>query len=207
MIIVALASLLCFSDIQAKQSTHALDFMPHKTARGKLAFSWHNLNPVNVYRVLTTKGERLNLEIDPKDNCKTFDDTKMQCTECKEGFYLESDAKVTGYCVACEGAVTQCSSCKKSATGKVQCEVCSFPYMPNAGLDTCVQRITLYWYFFVYLGVAIVLMILTCLEKPKTYDDELFEQVRLKSNSESSDLSLDSREGVYESLENHTNRN
>ena len=174
-----------------------MDFMPHKTPRGKLAFSWHNLNPVNVYRVLTTKVEKINVQIDPKDNCSKYDETTKQCTECKEGFYLESDEKATGYCASCSAAAKLCSECSKSSAGKVECEICTFPYMPNKELDTCVQRITLYWYFFIYLGVTVVLTILTCLEKPKTEEDEIFESGQQKSAPDLPSTSFDSRDENY----------
>jgi hypothetical protein len=152
------------------QVTESIEYIPELTENGKLKFSMHNLNPKNIYRALT-QGIKENVTLDPKKNCDDFDSKAKTCRACKEGYFLVFSGKKAGTCSTCSSSISNCFSCSSSLDAKkaitvVQCLSCNFPKMPNKKLDTCVNRKVLLYYFIVYCAVAVVLALLTCIEKP-----------------------------------------
>jgi hypothetical protein len=119
--------------------SEAFEYIPERTEGGHLKFSLHNLNPMNIYKVLT-KGVKINAEndIDPKRNCKTYNDEAKVCSECDEGYFLNKTPEVAGFCTVCSEKVANCFSCQSmfkkdqpQVLEKVLCNSCDFPKMPN----------------------------------------------------------------------------
>lgn len=164
------------------EKIEAFEYIPERTEKGHLKFSLHNLNPLNIYRALT-QGVKINSEndIDPKRNCKTYEKSAKVCSECDEGYFLDKNAIVAGFCTACSEKIKNCFSChsvfkkeKPSVLDKVLCDNCDFPRMPSKNQSECIGRKVLLYYFIGYVAIAIVLAVLTCIENPQNNDEKIF---------------------------------
>ena len=177
--------ILCFATVLS-QSSDLLDFIPERTESGKLKFSLHNLNPVNMYKVITRSLQQNDNAEDSKANCKIYNKTTNTCDECKKGYYLDSNDTNPSFCSSCSAKIERCGICSSSVdkdtkVRKVQCSNCDFPWMPNKALDTCVKRTVLLGYFLVYIGVALILCILAYIEKPQPVEDENLPKTQASS--------------------------
>jgi hypothetical protein len=178
--IVTLFAIITLTASCLTQVSEIPHYMPHRTEAGNLKFNLHNLNPVNMYKVIR-HGMQANQpgDINPKKHCKNYNEKGKECLECDEGYYLDSNKTQSGFCSACSDAIANCFSCEKVINKKtklpvVVCESCNFPKMPNKDQTSCVGRTVLLWYFIVYVAIALVLAVLTCIENPKDEDDKTF---------------------------------
>ena len=169
MIKSTLGIILLIALFSSETVTQTPTFIPDRTESGLLKFTLNNINPVNIYRGLTQKDPiEFDGKIDPQKNCHDYNPKTKVCELCKTGYYLNENSEVKGFCSSCSSAISNCGECSSIRIKDkvvVKCSNCGFPQKPNRNQDACEARTVLLYYVIIYLIIAVILGVLTCMEK------------------------------------------